>query len=255
MRRNRRCFGWRGVPLALQEAIDGRATPVQIRSPHLARPVWLRPNTTDVSIYHQIFVDREYDFALTRTPRVIVDAGANVGFSPLYFAQQFPQARIVALEPEPSNLELLRRNVAGLPAIEPVPRALWHEIAELDLHDPGVGRAGLQKDGFQTLAGGNSAAATTVSAIDLDTLMRDRAIDHIDVLKIDIEGAEREVFGHAGRWLDRVDLIVVELHDRVRPGCSRAFYAATAGFPVEWHHGEHVVVARQGLLAAAGGSR
>jgi hypothetical protein len=72
------------------------------------------------------------------------------------------------------------------------------------------------------------------------------------VLKVDIEGAEREVFADPSAWIDRVGVIIVELHDRFRTGCSRAFYRATGGFDVEWSPRDRsVAVARNGLLLNA----
>lgn len=257
IKRNFRCFGWSGVTLALRETLTTRPVAIRVRSGHLGRAVWVRLNTTDISIYHQIFVDREYQLPLSRAPRVIVDAGANTGFSALYFAQKYPEARIIAIEPEPSNLAVLRRNVDHSSQIEILDQALWHESTELDLFDPGAGRAGLQKDGFQTLAPGTAAGRSTVKvrAIDLDTIMRQRSIGFIDLLKVDIEGAERELFAHSGRWIRNVGTIVVELHDRMRQGCSRAFYLATAHFPVATARGEHVVVSQAGLIEESAISR
>ena len=53
-----------------------------------------------------------------------------------------------------------------------------------------------------------------VAAITRDRLMRDQGIDHIDILKVDIEGAEKEVFADTSAWIDRVGSIIVELHER-----------------------------------------
>jgi hypothetical protein len=71
-------------------------------------------------------------------------------------------------------------------------------------------------------------------------------LEHIDLLKIDIEGAEKEVFRDASAWIDNVRMLVVELHEFVAIGCSRVFYAATGNFEVEWCKGENVYLARSG---------
>jgi hypothetical protein len=63
----------------------------------------------------------------------------------------------------------------------------------------------------------------------ISSLIRDFGIDHIDLLKIDIEGAEKEVF-EACDWQDRLDSIVIELHDRYTPGCSEVVNSALQGF-------------------------
>jgi len=63
-------------------------------------------------------------------------------------------------------------------------------------------------------------------------------LPHFDLLKVDIEGSEKSMFEHCDAWIDRVRMIVVELHDRFMPGCQSAFESATAKrFPVRWRHG------------------
>lgn len=254
IKRNRRCFGWPGVVLAVRELGSSRPTVIRVPSPHVGHAVALRLNTTDISIYNQIFVHREYDFPVANPPAIVVDAGTNIGLSAIYFARRFPGARIFALEPERSNFDLLLENTANYANVVAINKALWQEPAMLDLFDPGPGRAGLQKDGFQTFGGGERARhgvpAGQVAAVDIPQLMREHGLDHIDILKIDVEGAEREIFRHAQGWIDRVGVIAVELHDRLRPGCSRAFYNATNAFETEMHKGENVIVARAGLLTA-----
>jgi len=81
-----------------------------------------------------------------------------------------------------------------------------------------------------------------VAAMTVDRIMRDYALEKIDILKVDIEGAEREVFSCTSAWLDKVDAIIIELHDRMKAGCSRSFYHGTSGFDNEWRRGENVYV-------------
>lgn len=252
IKRNRRCFGWPGAALAVRELGTSAPMVVRVPSPHTGHPISLRLNTTGIPIYNQIFVHREYDFPVAAQPAVIVDAGTNIGLSAIYFARRFPHATIFALEPERSNFDLLVENTARYNNVVAINKALWKEPTTLDLFDPGPGRAGLQKDGFQTFThderAPNGVPAGKVAAIDIEQLMREHGLVHIDILKIDVEGAEREIFQHSQDWIDRVGIIAVELHDRLRPGCSRAFYNATNRFEMEMHKGENVIVAHTGLL-------
>ena len=80
-------------------------------------------------------------------------------------------------------------------------------------------------------------------------LLEQLNIEHVDLLKIDVEAAEREIFEDAARWIDRVSVICVELHDRFRPGCSKTFEIATAAFPVRWRRGELHCIARKGRVS------
>ena len=66
--------------------------------------------------------------------------------------------------------------------------------------------------------------------VSIDTLRREHGIDRIDLLKLDIEGAELDVLSASDSWMHAVGAVVVELHDRFRPGCTRAFVDATRDF-------------------------
>lgn len=78
--------------------------------------------------------------------------------------------------------------------------------------------------------------------------MAEFGIDYVDVLKIDIEGAEREVFKTCSPWIKKVGTIVIELHDRFVPGCTDCFREATADFPFHRERGELTIVAREGVV-------
>jgi hypothetical protein len=81
--------------------------------------------------------------------------------------------------------------------------------------------------------------------------MRDHQLESIDILKIDIEGAEKEVFADSTAWLGRVRAIIIELHDRLKPGCSRSFYNGSNGFDHEQYRGESVFLWRGDFIELA----
>jgi FkbM family methyltransferase len=159
------------------------------------------------------------------TPEVIVDAGANIGMASIFFANRFPAAKIFAIEAEASNFELLTRNVRPYPKITPIHTALWNRDGQISVSepDPSTGAAG--KWGCVTHEG----AGVKVAAITMRTLMRQLQIGSIDVLKVDIEGAEKEVF-EACDWVQDIRCLMIELHDRFKPGCSEAVDSAMRGF-------------------------
>lgn len=200
-----------------------------------------------MAVFRQVFVAGEYDCSLSKPPRVIVDAGANIGLTSVFYASRYPQARVIAIEPEKSNFELLVRNAVAFRNVIPVRAALWNEDRELSLVDPGRGHYG-----FRTTAG-ESLPATRVIAkvpgLTMNRLMRDHAIGHIDILKVDIEGAEKELFENASAWIRRVGVISIELHDRIREGCSASFYAAVGGFTREFRRGETTFLMRREYIA------
>jgi len=115
---------------------------VKAREGDFCAPVKLRANSSDLSVFTQVFLDNDYnlrrfsryveicrsfsDIDRGATP-LILDCGANIGLSSLYFAKNWPSAHVVAVEPDPSNFELLRRNVAAHAHIQPVQAAVCAE--------------------------------------------------------------------------------------------------------------------------------
>ncbi|MCX8155471.1 MAG: FkbM family methyltransferase [Verrucomicrobiae bacterium] len=216
------------------------------RVPDFAHPLRLRLKSSDLPTYKKIFRDKEYALELPLKPRVIVDAGANVGFASLFFARQYPEAKILAIEPEAGNFGYLVKNVAPFPQIIPIQAALWKNNETLELVDPGIGAWGFQtRDSAEK---GSLPVVQKVQAITLDKLMADHGLSYIDILKIDIEGAEKEIFETSASWRDKVGVIMVELHESIKPGCTASFEAATRDFEGKAQQGESVLVWRQAAL-------
>ena len=195
--------------------------------PGLKQPVYVRPASTDIEVMQQVLLDNEYEFSLPSPPKVIVDAGANIGLASVYFANKYPDATIIALEPDPSNFKLVEMNTAAYPQIRRMNVALWNENKQLNLFSAKGGHCG-----FRTLEGkaDELELCGETRAVTIDKVMEIHGLKFIDILKIDIEGAELEVFQHSSTWIDRVGALMAEVHDSYKPGCSDAFYAATKSF-------------------------
>ena len=206
-------------------------------SPH---PIWLRSGTSDMNTFLQVLGDEGYDFPVNQ-PAAIIDAGANIGLASIWFASKYPNARIIAVEPEKSNFDLLERNVAPFPNVTAVHAALWCHPGTLAVDDPNDEGAWA----FQTRELADSPSSVqTVPCLTVSELMSEYDLKWVDLLKIDIEGAEKEVFDSPDEWIGSVGAIAIELHDHLKAGCSRSFYVATTEFPVEQMRGETVFVAR-----------
>jgi len=243
-----RVVGVRGLVSAIKGKITKMPTLLQINRPDIKFPFFLRVPSSDVPTFEQIFIMREYDFDVKRTPRTIVDAGANIGLASIYFSNKFPNSKIIAIEPEESNFVILKRNIAPYGNIIPVCGALWHENARINLVDPDPG---WQKWGFMTQAQDGvekryGEIVHEVQGMTVDTIMKEQGIEHIDIMKIDIEGAEREVFRDPFSWIGKVDALIVELHEHMKSGCNRTFYIGSNGFDDEWLQGENVYLTRSG---------
>jgi FkbM family methyltransferase len=198
-----------------------------VRFRPLNRPVTLRPSKSDLVCYEKIFVAREYDVPFDINPSFIIDAGANVGMSTLRFKQQYPSATIIAIEPEPANCALLERNCGSLPGVHIVKAAVWASQARLSFAAPDS-----ESWSFSVVpAEQPESKPQLVTAVTIEELLNKYGFPRIDLLKLDVEGAEIELFGPGcERWLSRVNILVFELHDRFRLGCSRAVYTALTKF-------------------------
>lgn len=180
----------------------------------------LRPRSSDFLVFTDIFVDGIYAIDdLPEDPAVVVDCGANVGFASILFARRWPRARILAIEPEASNFTALCANVRTFPNVTPLRAAIWPQDERLEVTDPNV-----TQWGFQVRPDQHGQAG--VRGISLGTLLKEHAIERVDLLKIDIEGAERDLFAATDLgWMDHVHTLVVELHEERAPGVTAAFTA------------------------------
>ncbi|PDW00164.1 hypothetical protein A9Q02_21980 [Candidatus Chloroploca asiatica] len=245
LRRYRRVFGWRGLIYFWYGEMLRRQTEVSVTRPGSNPPIYLRLGTSDIGFYDEIFVRRVYDLQSVRPLQVIVDAGANIGLAARYFAEHHPHVRILAIEPAAANFGQLYKNVSACSQITPIQAALWHIDSELDLTNP-VGRHGAFR--VWNTASHSVPVQERVPTMTIPNLLANYNLERIDLLKIDIEGAEVELFANAGSWIDRVGIIAVELHDRLRRGCALNFYSATQSFDWEWHRGDLTFVARAGMV-------
>ncbi|MEK6939168.1 MAG: FkbM family methyltransferase [Nanoarchaeota archaeon] len=195
---------------------------VQIRN--VQRPIILRPGTSDVPLLYHIFVEKEYAIKPKKEPSFIIDAGANIGFTAVYFANRFPKARIIAIEPEESNFRLLQKNTEPYPNVRCIKAGLWNSNTQLRITN-------LEKDskwGFQVEETAESGP-NTCPAISINNLLKEEKRKKIDIAKIDIEGSEKELFSKNTQWLSKTNLMVIEFHDRMKPGSSKPFWEAVKG--------------------------
>lgn len=196
------------------------------------RRLHLRDTETDLMIFDQVFLLD--DCALPKktgrgTIRCVIDAGAHIGCSSLFYAARYPEARILAIEADAGNYRQLVRNTADTPAITPVLGAVFHLSTPVQVLNPDD-----RPWGFQVAAAGSPDAPGQVPGHTIPDLMRMAGFSRIDLLKLDIEGAEGELFAHGGAdWLRQVRHLVIELHDDVKAGCAESFRLATRGIPHE----------------------
>ena len=227
---------------ALAQVVAGKGC-VEIGLPGGQLPVAARTDKTDVKIFEQVFIDRQYDMALPLSrPRLIIDAGANVGYASVFFANKYPGARILAVEPEASNFALLVRNTRPYENVTPIQAALWSRSVPLEIENPEGGHWAFR------MQEAPSGRAGTLPAVTVPQLMARAEAEAVDLLKLDIEGGEKTLFtGGRVPWLRKVNALLIELHDEIQPGCAQAFYRALRGYHFsQFTRGETLAVIRHG---------
>jgi FkbM family methyltransferase len=165
---------------------------------------------SDLFILSEVFEHEYYRLPLTRPPATILDLGANIGLTAIYFGRLFPRAELACVEPVPDNLRLLRRNlVLNSVRAKVVPAAV-------DVRD-GLVTIELQtrNSEHKVVAAATQSARPTieVAGMSVPTLLRQLAWDRIGLLKVDIEGHEAALLAADCDWLARVDAMCIECHD------------------------------------------
>jgi FkbM family methyltransferase len=181
----------------------------------------IRKNTSDHHVFRDIFLFNEFKLPIDADPKLIIDAGAYIGLSSLYYSFQFPDAQIIAVEPESSNFDILTKNTELHSKIKRINSGIWYKNARLKIVD-----SQSEKWAF-TVQEVDESDLDGIKAITIDEILEDSGYSEIDILKIDIEGSEKEIFSrNSENWLKKVKIIVLELHDRLIPGCSDSVYNA-----------------------------
>lgn len=179
-------------------------------------PIYIRPGSYDIDVLMQFMADKQYDMEYPENVGIILDAGANIGLASVHFANKFPEAKIIAIEPDNDNFQQILRNIELYPNVIPLRGGVWRNNANLKIYDPGFGEWSLMVE--ETVSDEGTIPARTIESI-----CQEYSIKSIDILKMDIEGSEKEVFeSENGKWLHLVRMLIVEVHDNMKPGTANA---------------------------------
>src|ERR1700722_6025602 len=239
-----------GVAMNLKDAVSlGPSFPLRHISGLLGRKyhvstiknagkVHIRSRSLDASTFIEIFRGKAYDLSgLAQFPHVmanyqrildakqipiIIDAGANVGAASIWFARQFPEARIIAIEPDADNAEVCRLNTGRLPNVKVIEAVIGSEHGQVSLSNPAN-----RSDSVQTARSeGGKIPMRTISEL----VLEEQYQKQLFLVKIDIEGFEDNLFAKNTEWIDEAEVIIIESHDWLFPGKgkSRNFQKAIA---------------------------
>jgi FkbM family methyltransferase len=233
-----RMIGWRWV---ITERLLKRigVKEIRLKPTGLNRRVICRVATSDIYEYQHLLGLRRDTLDLPLRPSVIVDAGANVGYSVMRFRLEFPEAFIIALEPEKANIVQFKKNCKGDKNIVLEEKALWSTNARLSIRSLDANQNAFQLE---------DDPLGDVPAVSVSELLIKYKLPRLDLLKVDVEGGEKNIFGHASvaNWLPNVEMILIETHDRFDSGCSQIVAHAVAGlFDSFGHRGEYSLYVRR----------
>lgn len=238
---------WYGLLSRLGLSAPGKTYSLHVRGDRW--PVHLRANSSDGSAFRMIYIDHEYG-ALDGLDdvKLIVDCGANAGFASTYFLNRYPQAHVIAVEPDDRNVEMLRRN------LQPYGNRTTIYATGVWSHTTGLvvskGQHGDQKEWSTQVRECRADEIADIQAMDLQTILQQSGFDVIDLLKVDIERSEAEVFSqNYETWLNQTRNIVIELHD---DDCERVFFQALSPYTYALSRFGEVTIC-QALQPAAGG--
>jgi FkbM family methyltransferase len=160
-------------------------------------------NASFTFMYKEIFENKIYEFSNNNNQPYIIDGGANIGLSALFFKQRYPGAKVIAFEPEPSAYRALLNNIKAfdLSDVELVQKALWDCEGEISFHVEGADGSHIT----ESLKQGKTIWVSTTS-------LRPWLNQKVDFLKLDIEGAETTVLEDIKDYLHQIDRIFVEYH-------------------------------------------
>lgn len=181
------------------------------------KKICLRTYAGDIDIFYEIFYKEIYKLDCITDNAVVIDAGANVGFAALYFLKQMPNATIYCIEPDPDNFICLQKNLK----VELESGKIKAVLAGLSDKD---GLMNLEKNSLKynsSLVKTPSENSIEVITYSVDSFLKKFVVDKVDLFKIDIEGAEENIFESDTSWLSNVDEMLIEFHsEKIKRMCS-----------------------------------
>lgn len=248
------------APIELRSS-SGRIIELASKEVHLSgkgsRIFHYRPDSAgDLGVMRQIFESKDYDlhhwpqgqqiidlFELLRhagKTSLILDLGANIGASAVFFRERYSGARLLCVEPDATNGDILQMNMQGDDHVL-FRGAISSTRGKITLIDPGHGDWGFRTGPVHA---DRSLSKDEVPAETVNNLMAQWAADCVPmVAKIDIEGAEEDLFAGPCDWMDKFPCIIIELHDWMLPGqgTSRNFLKQVASRELDFvHRGENI---------------
>lgn len=194
--------------MALRKGKSRFRTPQTVHlRPLGGRPITVRPRSSDARVVLDVFVGLFHlPPADLPPPGVVWDLGTNIGLTVAHYATLYPQARVTGLEPDPATADAARQNLQPWgDRCQVITGAVWSTDGDLSFSvDEG------EEFGAHVVNEPGGGSTMVVTGMSLSTLLADEAV--VDYLKVDIEGAEHEIFSHNTEWASKIRCVSVEIH-------------------------------------------
>lgn len=205
-----------------------------------------RPSS-DLNVFNQVYEYKEYQPVVEafqkHFPEVkhlnFIDAGSNIGLTSVYFSKFFPNSRFINIEPDTSNFETMSYNLSanGIASVEKVKGGVWSTDAYLkivsDFRDKNDWSFRVEE----------TTEATDLKAFSVNSLIEKNAFEFIDILKIDIEGSEKEVLTSPKAdvsYLSKTKCVAIEIHDEF--DCREAIYEVLKRYNFEFFNSGELTI-------------
>jgi len=233
---------------SIEHPVEKKSTLIKkFNVPGYPQAISLRETISDHSIFWQCLVLRQYNlFSFPQSERLmsvyqecvenghtplIIDCGGNIGLSTVYLATMFPEAKVYVIEPDDDNFAILKSNsVAFGDRVVALKGGIWNESGHLKIVNPESGSAAFRveptaentREGFR--------------AYTIDEICKMAGVNSPLIVKIDIEGAQKNLFQSNADWLRNTHLIMLELDDWLMPwqGTSRPFFSCISQYPFDY---------------------
>lgn len=189
-----------------------------------SHPIFYRPGTSDYGLIYEILVlqgkKAEYYVPSEIKPSVILDIGANIGVTSVWLTKKFPAAKIYSFEPLPENFSILLKNISSYPNITALNYGLGDKDGQFEFYEneDNANKGGgsiykLNSDESKHGTSKNYRDPVKINIREASSALNENNIDHIDILKIDTEGAEFDILSSIPKnILNSTKWIMGELH-------------------------------------------
>ncbi len=217
-----------GTRTALAVYVDKCIRKKAIQVPFIKFPFLIRYNDfADDQIFNEVILKQSYTGIEVNKNSVfrILDLGANMGLATVSFLSEYPTAEVAVVEPDADNFKLLMENTK--PYNNPVNRvhyfnkAVYSHETDLYIEDLSIG-----SHGYRMAESASPTQKGKIEAITINWLLDQLGWDRVDIVKVDIEGAEKELFEANTEWLARTRYLIVETHDRFKKDSTKALFRA-----------------------------